>query len=84
MTIHKLKILPEYFRKVKNGLKKAEIRFDDRDFMPGDRLLLQEWKPRKKEYTGREIDTVITDITRLCYVIPEVDHRWCVLHMELL
>ncbi len=82
MKTHSLKILPEYFKSVRRGDKTAEIRLDDRDYRIGDVLILSEWKPRKKEFTGRNAVRIITDITRLCYVMDgEFDNRWCVLHM---
>ncbi|EDP7604065.1 DUF3850 domain-containing protein [Listeria seeligeri] len=52
MTVHKLKILPEFFVK-KICLKKSfEIRKNDRDYKVGDTLVLQEFK--NGTYTGRE------------------------------
>lgn len=36
--VHELKIAPEYFKDVRTGLKKFEIRKNDRDFKVGDRL----------------------------------------------
>ncbi|EJZ0334593.1 DUF3850 domain-containing protein [Listeria monocytogenes] len=52
MTVHKLKILPEFFRE-KIALKKSfEIRNNDRNFEVGDTLVLQEFEDGN--YTGRE------------------------------
>ncbi|HAC0715691.1 TPA_asm: DUF3850 domain-containing protein [Listeria monocytogenes] len=52
MTVHKLKILPEFFQE-KIALKKSfEIRKNDRDYKVGDTLVLQEFENGK--YTGRE------------------------------
>lgn len=45
---HHLKILPEYFQGVINGKKPFEIRYNDRDFKKGDRVILE-------EYTGKEL-----------------------------
>lgn len=50
--IHDLKILPEHFRDVRAGIKTAELRLNDRNFQPGDVLVLREWSPIYKEYTG--------------------------------
>ena|SRR5437868_2348434 len=79
---HDLKILPEYFAEVFKDKKTAEIRFDDRDFRIGDTMVLREWKPRKKEYTGRKIIVKITGITRLARVIEGVDFNWLVLYFN--
>ncbi len=54
MTVHYLKILPEYFRAVNNGTKTFELRKDDRDYCVGDILVLQEWDP-EFEYSGLQL-----------------------------
>jgi len=56
MAIIKKKIWPEYFDLVSSGKKKFEIRLADFDIAEGDTLLLEEWDPKTKEYTGRIID----------------------------
>lgn len=52
----KKKIWGEYFELVKSGKKKFELRLADFDIEEGDVLVLQEYDPEKKEYTGREIE----------------------------
>lgn len=42
MTIHELKILPEYYKAQVEGKKNFEIRKNDRDYKLGDKLVLQE------------------------------------------
>jgi len=54
-TVEK-KIYPEYFQKVLDGDKTFELRLNDFDINQGDTLLLKEWNPNDKEYTGREIE----------------------------
>ncbi len=54
---HFLKSLPEYFHRVKAGYKTFEIRKNDRDFQPGDAVVLQHWSPGA--YKGEEIMKVI-------------------------
>ncbi|MDP3900826.1 MAG: DUF3850 domain-containing protein [bacterium] len=51
-TIRK-KIWPEYFEAVASGKKKYELRLNDFDVQEGDMLILEEWNPQTKEYTGR-------------------------------
>ena len=57
MTIHELKILPEYYDAVRFGDKRFEIRKNDRDYHTGDILRLKEWDG--KQYTGEELDAVV-------------------------
>lgn len=47
MAYHELKILPEHFYYVRERLKKAELRKNDRNFQVGDHLLLKEWDQDK-------------------------------------
>jgi ASC-1-like (ASCH) protein len=52
----KKKIWPEYFEKVNSGEKRFELRVADFDVKGGDVLILEEWNPKIKEYTGRKIE----------------------------
>lgn len=47
---HHVKILPQYFRAVLDGIKNAEVRYNDRGYEEGDCLELQEWTGTS--YTG--------------------------------
>ncbi|AKJ41752.1 DUF3850 domain-containing protein [Pragia fontium] len=60
MKIHQLKILPEYFDPVFQGIKTAELRYNDRDFKVGDVLELKEWIPER--YTGSKLWRTIMHI----------------------
>ncbi|MBI2514566.1 DUF3850 domain-containing protein [Candidatus Wolfebacteria bacterium] len=51
----KKKIWPEFFRLVKSGKKKFELRVADFKIKKGDTLVLQEWNPKTKKYTGKEV-----------------------------
>lgn len=57
MKVHELKILPEYFDAVSCGIKRFEIRKNDRDFHTGDILCLKEWDGEK--YTGRVVNVLV-------------------------
>lgn len=59
---HHLKIYPEYFKAVKWGYKKAEVRLNDRNFQVGDTLILQEYNPLNNSYTGDETEKEVTHI----------------------
>lgn len=60
---HTLKSWTGLFEPIYNGEKTHELRVLDRDYQIGDRCLLQEYNPIKKEYTGREVEVEITYIT---------------------
>jgi len=64
MAIIKKKIWPEYFKLVKSGKKKFELRLDDFDIKEGDTLILEEWNPKTKEYTGRKIEKKVDYILK--------------------
>jgi len=55
MAIIKKKIWTEYFELIDSGKKKFELRLADFDIQEGDTLILEEWNPETKEYTGRII-----------------------------
>lgn len=50
MAHHDLKTDPEAFQPSADGVKNFEIRFDDRDFKPGDHITLHE-----TQYSGEEM-----------------------------
>lgn len=74
MTIKK-KILPEYFEKIASGEKKFELRLADWEINPGDTLILEEWDPQQKDYTGRTLTTTASYIlkTKDCDFWPQED-----------
>jgi len=53
--IIKKKILPKYFKLFQNNKKHFELRLADFKIKRGDTLILREWNPKKKEYTGKEL-----------------------------
>ncbi|WP_270620697.1 DUF3850 domain-containing protein [[Clostridium] innocuum] len=59
--IHKLKILPQYFEDKLQGMKKWEVRKNDRPFKNGDTLQLEEWS-EETGYTGRLLQEYIKKI----------------------
>ncbi len=63
MKIEK-KIWPEYFQKVLEGVKTYELRLADFECSPGDVLVLREWNPQTKKYTGRVLEKTVTYISK--------------------
>lgn len=59
MKIEK-KVWPEYFQKIIDGVKTYELRLADFECKSGDVLVLKEWNPETKQYTGRVIEKVVT------------------------
>ena len=62
--IKKKKIWPKYFELVKEGKKKFELRMADFDVEEGDTLILEEWDPKTKEYTGRKIEKKVSYVLK--------------------
>lgn len=74
MTVHRLKLLPEYYDAVANGIKTFEIRKYDRDYKVGDTLHLYEFDPEvlpseiaKENARLRNCDVAVT------YILPHED-----------
>jgi hypothetical protein len=51
-----LKVWPEYFGEILKGEKTFELRLNDFEINEGDILMLKEWDPKIKDYTGRELE----------------------------
>jgi len=64
MAIIEKKIWPKYFEAVASGKKKFELRLDDFAVAEGDTLLLKEWDPKVKEYTGRQVKKQVTYVAK--------------------
>lgn len=60
--LHELKIWPAFFRAVMEGRKTYEIRKNDRGFMVGDPIRLNEYDPTHG-YTGKFCDVKVTYLT---------------------
>lgn len=59
---HDLKIYPEYFSAVCTGVKRAELRKNDRDYRAGDTLHLMETPRGSCHATGEFINVTITHV----------------------
>ena len=64
MAIIKKKIWPEYFDLIASGKKRYDLRLNDFEIEEGDSVLLEEWDPNTKEYTGRKIEKIVTNVDK--------------------
>ncbi|MCL6599809.1 MAG: DUF3850 domain-containing protein [Alicyclobacillus macrosporangiidus] len=64
MATHELKTWPEYFEPLLRGLKTVELLKDDRGYQCGDTLILREYDPDTRQYTGRICTRTVTHILR--------------------
>ena len=62
MALHKIKILPQYYKATAAGNKHFELRKNDRNYQLNDYLQLNEFDG--ENYTGREITVYITYILK--------------------
>jgi len=53
--VHELKTWEEYFNAIASGEKNFELRKNDRGFLVGHELLLREYSPESKTFTGRTV-----------------------------
>jgi hypothetical protein len=85
---HELKTWPEPFQAILDGVKRYEIRNDDRGFAVGDELLLREYDPGRASdgfgeparYTGRSIRARVTYATHGRWGLP---FGLCVMSIEV-
>ncbi len=64
MALIAKKVWPEYFSAILSGKKKYELRLNDFEVREGDILLLEEWDPLTKKYTGRKIEKKVSYVGR--------------------
>jgi ASC-1-like (ASCH) protein len=60
----KKKTWPKYFNDILSGKKRFEVRLADFDIKEGDMLILEEYDPLTKKYTGRTIRKKVTFTTK--------------------
>lgn len=63
MIIEK-KIWPEFLKNLESGDKTFELRLADFECKPGDILVLREWDPKTKQYTGRSLERKVGFVLR--------------------
>ena len=60
----KKKTRPEYFEKIVRGEKNVELRLADFKLNKGDTLILEEYNPKTKKYTGRIIKKKVKNVIK--------------------
>ena len=78
---HELRTWPRGFRAVLSGLKRYELRRNDRAFRVGDLLRLREWDPTTNRYSGRWVDVAVTLITE-AGEYPGLEDGFCIMGIE--
>lgn len=63
MKIEK-KVWQKYFQEILNGNKTFELRLADFECKPGDILILKEWNPETKKFTGQVIEKTVTYVLK--------------------
>jgi hypothetical protein len=58
------KAWPELFEKALSGQKNFDVRLNDFKCKAGDILILREWDPKSKKYTGRVIKKKVSFILK--------------------
>jgi len=77
---HELKCWPEFFNATRVGSKRFELcKEDDKHFTVGDMLVLREWDPKKKDYTGCRFEQKITYVLRN---IPGLEPGYTILSVQ--
>lgn len=58
------KAIPELFEKVLSGEKNFDLRLNRFKCNPGNTLILREWNPKAKKYTGRIVKRKVTFVLK--------------------
>jgi ribosomal protein S17 len=61
----KKKTWPNFFQKILEGKKTVDIRLADFDIKEGDTLILEEYNPKTKKYTGRTIKKKVKNLNKV-------------------
>jgi len=64
MATIKKKIWPKFYELVESGKKNFELRVADFKIKEGDTLILEEYDPKIKKYTGRKLAKTVKYVLR--------------------
>lgn len=85
---HSLKCWPPFFGEINTGSKKFELRRNDRNYKVGDVVVLNEYIPDSKEFTGRSVLCTITSIISKENMCPEwreaLHPDFCIFSIEII
>jgi len=81
MAEHNLKTHPYFYSLVLTGVKKYEVRVNDKDYRQGDFLVLSEFHPVKKLLTGRRMLVKVTHVLHGGQYGIHIG--WCILSIEV-
>jgi hypothetical protein len=83
---HKLKCWPQFFQPTLNAHKRFEVRKMDRDYQVGDILVLQEWDPDTRAYSGREVEVRVDYLLKAFVLGTElpIDPEYCIMSISRL
>lgn len=65
MAVIRKKTWPKWFTAMKAKKKNVELRLADFQIKNKDVLILEEWDPKKKEYTGKLLRKKVKRVTKL-------------------
>lgn len=80
---HKLKIIPKYFKEIVDGNKNFEVRKNDRNYKIGDTLILKEYDPIKKNFTGNYAKTTVMYILKDKDFPIGIKEGYCIMGIHL-
>lgn len=68
------KVWPKYFQEILDDKKTFELRLNDFEINEGDSLVLKEWDPDTKDYTGRQLEKKVGFVGK--WKIEELTQFW--------
>jgi hypothetical protein len=60
----KKKTWPKLFEEIVIGKKRFDVRIADFKVKPGDVLILEEWDPKRKRYTGKKVEKKVAYVLK--------------------
>ena len=63
-SVHQIKCINPFYNEVAAGIKTFEVRYNDRNYNVGEKVVLYEYDPEKQKHTGRWLTFVIS------YILP--------------